>query len=76
MCNGQMSIPYERFVHCPDHKLLYNFNKYVLVCKKFSPLTSQHIVHGLLYGLNIGLFQIFRIIKCTARRYLVYPYRI
>ena len=27
----KMSIPYERFVHCPDHKLLYNFNKYV--CK-------------------------------------------
>ena len=22
----KMSIPYERFVHCPDHKLLYNFS--------------------------------------------------
>ena len=27
----KMSIPYERFVHCPDHKLLYNFNKYVCI---------------------------------------------
>ena len=42
MCNGQMSIPYERFVHCPDHKLLYNFNKYV--CKINVTITIKLIV--------------------------------
>ena len=38
----KMSIPYERFVHCPDHKLLYNFNKYV--CKINVTITIKLIV--------------------------------
>ena len=38
----KMSIPYERFVHCPDQKLLYNFNKYV--CKINVTITIKLIV--------------------------------
>ena len=38
----KMSIPYERFVHCPDHKLLYNFNKYI--CKINVTITIKLIV--------------------------------
>ena len=43
----KMSIPYERFVHCPDHKLLYNFNKYV--CKINVTITIKLIVISVLF---------------------------
>ena len=49
-----MSIPYERFVHCPGHKLLYNFNKYV--CRINVTITIKLIVIGVVVFNKINSF--------------------